>query len=85
MSATCLHVVSLWGEIGPAALIMKPCPGAKKQKLSTAVKAQKAVPKNKACRMAVVEGLTTKTADMDKDAPTMPVDKKTKKNKKEKA
>ena len=37
--------------------------------MSTSLKAKKAVPKNKACRRALVEGLAAKTADVAKESP----------------
>ena len=58
-------------------------PGGNIQQLKTAVTAKKAVPKNKACRMALVEGLTTKTAEMAKDNPgEKPEKRKTEKKEK---
>ena len=46
--------------------------GANIQKMSTSLKAKKAVPKNKACRRVLVESLAAKTADVAKDSTVEP-------------
>ena len=52
------------------------CPGGTTQTMSTKVKARARIPRNKACRQGMLEGLTGKTAELLKDAGDAPGPKK---------